>query len=65
MTALPIWVIKNSDGYFSGFAAGGEISTVVKTNYAMTFLSFGTAQKYARVLEEITGNRWEVCTGEG
>lgn len=63
MTAFPIWVIKNSEEYFSGFAPGGEISTVVKAEYAMTFMSFGTAQQYAHELGEITGERWEVTAG--
>ena len=60
MTALPIWVIKTSEEYFSGFAPGGEISTVVKAEYALTFMSFGTAQQYAHELDEITGERGEV-----
>jgi hypothetical protein len=63
MTALPIWLIKNSEEYFSGFAPGGQISTVARAEYALTFMSFGTAQQYAHELCEITGERWEVTAG--
>lgn len=59
---MTAWVIKNSEGdeYFSGFGAGGQIITVARAEYAMTFMAFATAQQFAHEVGEITGERWEV-----
>ena len=59
---IPNWVLRCDGEYFGGFAAGGDIQCVARSEYAMTFISFGTAQQFAHELEELTGERWEVAS---